>query len=194
MRKILILGGEPATGKTTLMREFIARLQEQGQPVNYGKLKALWFKQKQVFVLGIYDDQLFAGTDRLSMTVITDALKFLTHLNERPDMKHAAVVLEGDRLFNRTFIAACKAAAPTEIMALKVSEEEKHRRHVQRGDSQTASWLKSRKTKVDNLIAAFSDIVVSNNENEAQKNENLFSMLMHITPEGILSEQAQPQK
>lgn len=194
MRKILILGGEPATGKTTLMREFIANLQEQGQPVNYGKLKALWFKQRQVFVLGIYDDQLFAGTDRLSMTVITDALKFLTHLNERPDMKNAAVVLEGDRLFNRTFIAACKAVAPTEIMVLKVSEEEKHRRHIQRGDSQTASWLKSRKTKVDNLIAAFSDIVISNNENEAQKNENLFSMLRHILPEGNLSEQTELQK
>jgi hypothetical protein len=188
MRKILILAGEPATGKTTLMRDFLGSLNEQGAPVHFGKVRALWFRKNQVFVLGIYDEQVFSGTDRLSMNVITDALKFLEHMKTREDMKGASMVFEGDRLVNSRYIQACKDVCPTEIMVLRVSEEEKARRHDERLDKQTPSWLKSRKTKIENLLLQFPEATVRSNENEEQRRANLSWMVKRVFPERFSSQ------
>ena len=98
--KIIALGGEPATGKTTLMFELIKKT-DDWQIVKPEKLlDAMYSDKLKTYILGKYekDGNTFQGTDRLSMAVQPDAVKFLK------SAKDVNIIFEGDRLFNSKFI------------------------------------------------------------------------------------------
>lgn len=177
MRQIIAIGGEPATGKTSLMRGVIARLGGDNafKFFQFGLVRGMWNEKEKVLILGIYDEKTFAGTDRLSMAVINDAEKFLEQ--KFPQFDDAVMVYEGDRLFNKRYLDFCKAIAPTAIMVLTCTEELKAFRHKKRGDTQTESWLKSRKTKVEKLVAQYPETSVYKNDNEIDLSKNFFSVL-----------------
>lgn len=165
-RKIVALGGEPATGKTTVVRKLIEQLETRGafKKFDYGLLRGHCHEAERIVILGIYSPtETFAGTDRLSMAVMKDAVGFLSRARQL-GLKDYSIVFEGDRLFSSAFLKQCKLVAPTDIVIVKADALTLKRRHMQRGDSQTEAWLRSRVTKIDNISKSFSDVEYVENE------------------------------
>lgn len=149
-RQILAVGGVPATGKTTIMREFLARF-GPWESVRIGKTLVAHYNAKADFyVLGDYSDEAetFAGTDRLSMSVQAEAVDFLEKL--KPQSK---VLYEGARLFTGSFFDACqKASRGYEILEITAEPKTVSERHRVRGDKQPKTFLKTQESKVRNVV------------------------------------------
>lgn len=180
MRKLIALGGEPATGKTTIMRGIIAALTARGanwHEFKYELVRGIYCPRHRVLILGIYDDQTFAGTDRLSMAVITSAKKLLEPLKGFEDV---VCLFEGDRLFNTAFLTFAKSKVFTEIFCLKASESAKTKRHKLRGDTQSETWLQGRATKVKNILEAFPEAMVFSNEDEIEQSRAIEEIIKKI--------------
>lgn len=142
--RVIAIGGEPATGKTTIMRG----LKPGGEPFQSGKLRGTHDRARGIWWLGIYDGDTFDGTDRLSMAVQPDAEAFIEeHKGER-----GAVIFEGDRLFRGSFLSFVKERCDLSVFVIEADAEAKERRHRGRGDSQSETFLKTQRTKVANIL------------------------------------------
>lgn len=160
---ILIIGvcGEPATGKTTLMRLLMDKLGENWTKERFGVLDHL--KSGNIYVLGKYDGEDFDGTDKLSMSVINDAESFIKSLPV-----DSIVLFEGDRLFCSRFINFIQQTGKTLLIQLINSSIEEQNRRSKREDNginQSETFLKGRKTKYKNLRQEFPLIQPMNNDN-----------------------------
>ena len=75
-KRINIIGGVPATGKSALMKKIKKELK-----VDYffekDILKGYADKDKDNYIFGIYNNELFDGTDKLSMAVQPKAVEFI---------------------------------------------------------------------------------------------------------------------
>jgi dephospho-CoA kinase len=140
VNRILAVGGKPATGKTTLIRKIIRDL---GQCIKFkfGLVRGLYFEEYNLYIIGIYDKSTFSGTDKLSMAVQPDFLRFLKKV------KKARILFEGDRLFNQSLFDKVKC----EILILEVSHETELERHKTRNDNQSEKFIKSKETKIENI-------------------------------------------
>jgi pantothenate kinase len=150
MKKIIAVGGNPGSGKTTLLRAFMQPY--QWVPVKPKKLlPALYCQSLDLFVLGVYEEgEVFAGTDRLSMSVQPDATEFV---RETP----SHVLFEGDRIFNRSFLefAAGLDGTAFHMLYMDVPTGMLQERYQQRGSAQSETFLKGRATKYENLTQNF---------------------------------------
>jgi chloramphenicol 3-O-phosphotransferase len=148
MRKIIAMIGQPACGKSTIMRAFLERV-APWQEVELTKLvPSLYNKGTDTHVLGRYaKDAPFPGTDRFSMAVQPQAIQFVK------DNPTANIVFEGDRLGTQSFLEFCADQPDTEfhLMVVSVSDGTLEVRHVNRGDTQSEIFKKGRETKVSNL-------------------------------------------
>lgn len=147
MNTIIALGGEPATGKSTLTKKLMKGF---GMPKTTAEpyQKILRFHQKDnLYFFGVYDDdaQVFSGTDRLAMNVQPVAVDFVKNL------KNSVVFFEGDRLFSNSFLEVCADHADLKIIFLKANHEVLSQRHVDRQDNQPEQFLKAKKTKLNNI-------------------------------------------
>ena len=143
--KCVAIGGVPASGKTTLMRCLLSELQPKSK-FKYGLLRG--YIKNDISILGIYDkDEVFAGTDKLSMAVQKD---FDTY----KDLNHKHLLFEGDRLFTENNLVNLINTYDTRIVILQNNEAEIEARHKQRGDKQSDTFKKSRGTKVKNITAS----------------------------------------
>lgn len=113
--------------------------------------------QQKTLLIGKYEkEQVFAGTDRLSMAVQPD---FESVLNAGK----YNLVFEGDRLFiEKNLISLCRNY-DTRVIMLEAHEEELKRRHIKRADGQSITFLKSRQTKIDNIMR--NDLIKTHSEN-----------------------------
>jgi len=146
--KCVAVGGEPATGKTTMMKEFY-RLMEPTHNLKAGLLRGHVNNNTQVSLMGIYGDTgTFLGTDRLSMAVNKDFHKYLK-------MQKRHIVFEGDRLFSKDNLRLLKEYYDLRIIVLKASPKDLHQRHIIRGDNQSEVFLKGRATKIQNILDEF---------------------------------------
>jgi len=149
--KIIALGGEPATGKTTLMFELIKKT-DDWQIVKPEKLlDAMYSEKLKTYILGKYekDGNTFQGTDRLSMAVQPDAVKFLK------SAKDVNVIFEGDRLFNSKFIDSIgEVTEDYKVLILKAKDSTLDQRHIDRKDDQDDKFKNSRKTKISNIMSS----------------------------------------
>lgn len=153
--RIIALGGEPATGKSTLVTSLL-RFLSSPQPSAFCKTGLVCYHQwaeKHLIVLGDYRKAGFSGTDRLSMAVQPQAVAFLKTLSQ--DDEDWTVLFEGDRLFNVSFLEACQKFSDISCWVLTAKSHVKTDRHKQRQDQQDDIWLRGRESKVANVAKRF---------------------------------------
>ncbi len=150
MRNVIALVGEPGTGKTTLFRRFIEQYNwEIVEPVKL--VSSMYCKDTNTYILGKYEEnEVFAGTDRLSMACQPQVIDFISNSN-------ANILFEGDRLTNMKFFDFLIGLPETDvkIIVLTVPQEIMNERYSERGSEQSETFLKGRKTKINNIRSNF---------------------------------------
>jgi hypothetical protein len=176
MVRVIAMGGEPATGKTTLMFRLIS-MADDWQVVKPQKLlDAMYSKKLNLYILGKYvnDGNVFQGTDRLSMAVQPDAEKFFSELWY--ENANVNVMFEGDRLFNGKLLDKLSEWFPEslKVLVLTASHDIKEQRHVDRKDDQDDKFKNSRATKISNITGSLTlmdyiDTMVNENLDDQSK-------------------------
>ena len=146
-KQLHIIGGLPVSGKTTLMRSIREIL---GEPITKQFNLLRYEEYPNHIILGIYNGEMFDGTDKLSMAVMEDAISFLKDNKKK-------VLVEGDRLFSKKFLnGAIKLGYDVKISICKVdSFQEILNRYKKRGQMQSMSFIKGRQTKIENITGEF---------------------------------------
>ena len=144
---IIMIGGIPCSGKSTLMREIISGL---GSAENVESMKLFSCqKHNDILVLGRYaEGEPFGGTDRLSYGTIKKFREFIDQ--EHKNYKH--IIFEGDRFFRAVDIEWLLENHDAKVLILTVDAEEEARRHKERNDTQTEKWLDGRRTQIKNIM------------------------------------------
>jgi GTPase SAR1 family protein len=144
--RILAIGGEPGSGKTTLMNRVLETLKPEPK---YDQVKLVPYLQAgHIHILGKYEPgEVFAGTDRMSMAVQPEAVKFLQTLHE-----DSVVLFEGDRLFNSSFLSHCDEQYDLSIIYLSTDRHIRASRYAERGSNQDETWLRGRESKIANIL------------------------------------------
>ena len=182
--KIIAIGGEPATGKTEIIRK-IRENENKPKVKSFGLLQYEVVRSRKTIYLGRYKGHKFDGTDRLSMAVQGDAKKFMKIAENR--YSGYTIIFEGDRLFNKSFLTFLFKYQPV-IIIVATSEKIAKSRHKKREDTQKQTFLKSRKTKILNIAAKFPYIRVYNNNKEDLKNiVNLINTLIKVKKRDFIS-------
>jgi len=148
MNKLLGIIGAPGTGKTTLVREWMkSRQWSTDRPIDLLDSHV----SGDVRLLGKYqNDDVFGGTDKLSMAVQPKAVEYL-------DNPSRVTVFEGDRLTSIKFFESAKSKGfDIKIIQLTVPDSVREERYKERGSEQNETWLNGRLTKVKNVADAFS--------------------------------------
>ena len=162
---IIIIGGAPCSGKSTLTRNIISEL---GAP-EYVEPKKLFPCEKRgnALIVGKYPEgETFGGTDKMSYGAIPKFRDFI----DQEVSKHKNIILEGDRFFRSKDIEWLIENHDAKVFVLTVSGEEENRRHVERQDTQTEKWLKGRRTQIRNIMTnpmIMEDLEIRSNESDA---------------------------
>lgn len=174
--KVIAMGGEPATGKTTLIFKLI-EMADDWQVVKPQKLlDAMYSKKLNLYILGKYanDGNVFQGTDRLSMAVQPDAEKFFSELWYETGAD-TNVIFEGDRLFNGKLLDKLSEWFPNslKVLVLTAAHNIKEQRHIDRKDDQDDKFKNSRATKISNIMSSLTlmdyiDVLPNENTNHQQ--------------------------
>lgn len=168
--KITGVGGSPATGKSTLIKALIDCVKSPWNENYKSTLKWHENSTHKLIVLGDYSNKQgnFGGTDRLSMAVQPVALKAVQDWSVDPTRQGWSVLFEGDRLFNLSFISSVNGMAGVESkwiileVSAPVTDEASilDKRHTDRGDTQSKTWLRGRETKINKIRVSLSGIQV----------------------------------
>jgi broad-specificity NMP kinase len=149
-RKLIAVGGQPGTGKTTLFRKFMEG--KDWMDVAPVKLvNASYNTERDLYILGKYEEgQIFAGTDRLSMAVQPPLQEWISSHN-------CNILFEGDRIFNQSFLEFAMGLPDTELQVvyLKAPKDILEQRYRDRGSDQSEQFLRGRETKYSNLLSNF---------------------------------------
>lgn len=175
--RVFAIGGEPGSGKTTLMKEIINNFKVEPK---YDAFKLVPYLQKDnIYILGKYEEgEVFSGTDRMSMAVQPEAIKFLASLPS-----DSIVLFEGDRLFTASFLEDCLSKYDLKIIYLSTDKQIRQNRYKDRGSNQNETWLQGRETKINNIMTnmtlMFSTFKYHNNTKEDQTHilEALYNMI-----------------
>ena len=148
--KVIAIGGNPGSGKSTLMKRLIEYYTPEKK---YDAFKLVpYLQNNNIYILGKYDEgEVFSGTDRMSMAVQPEAIKFLASL---PD--DSIVLYEGDRLFTASFLEDCAEKYDLKIFHLSTSAEVREERYKERGSNQNVTWLQVRESKINNILTNMS--------------------------------------
>jgi hypothetical protein len=155
--KVIGYIGVPACGKSTKMREIISTLGE-GTIEKQGMVSYHLFPEAKSIVMGVYDEKTFSGTDRLSMAI---AVKFRDWAEKLLDEKYEDWTLywEGQRFSTSPMFEFFYKNFDTTIYLLDTPQEVLDERQNDRGNVQSASFLKGSRTRVENLAAKFPAVV-----------------------------------
>lgn len=161
--KVIYIAGVPASGKSTLFRLVRQRLFDGATEFKEGKVRGVESPDGHYKMLGVFDGSIIEGTDKLSMTVIGDAIDYVRRLEA--DSERHVVFVEGDRLFNYRFLAETRAT----LLLIDANERVLKARHADRGDTQTDTFLRSRRTKVENFVSKYNVKRIWNNTEADQQ-------------------------
>lgn len=151
---IILLIGMCGTGKTWVMEQLL-----QYYVLSHRKKigKIYYHTDNRIIVLGKYDGSMYQGSDKLSMSVMTDVDAFIQHT------KGNIIITEGDRFTNGKFIAKANP------LIIKITDDGVIGR-LRRDSKQTDRHLKSIQTRVNNIKA---DHVVINSTEALELIKNL---------------------
>ena len=148
--KVIAIFGEPGSGKSTLMKRLMDELGISREVHNDVKLVP-YHNKDNIYVLGKYEEgETFGGTDKMSMAVQPEAVKFLASRSASE-----VVLFEGDRLCTGSFLEECVDKYDTTIVYLKTNKETRTERYAERGSNQDETWLKGRESKINNIRSNF---------------------------------------
>lgn len=140
--KVVYLIGQAGSGKTTLMNTLTAGW--ESKIVN--KPFAHTVYANGLAQLGKSRDA-FGGTDALAMNVQPAVVKWLA------EASYPIVLGEGDRLGNGKFFKAVMGLGiGLQVWYLDTPSYVASQRRDERGSSQSETWLKGRRTKLNNLL------------------------------------------
>ena len=135
---IIAIGGVPASGKTTLVRKLMQGL-GKWEPYEHRLVKGHYNIEKNIYVIGIYNNDLFSGTDKLSMAVQPVFLDWV------PTTNGATIIFEGDRLFNQSLFNKYRK---TKIYVVEAMPDIIDQRRNDRATEQSIKFLKAKHTKI----------------------------------------------
>tara|TARA_R110000744_G_scaffold275082_1_gene388044 strand:+ start:3232 stop:3711 length:480 start_codon:yes stop_codon:yes gene_type:complete len=137
MKKHILIVGNCGSGKTWVMKEII---KNTGIRTNC-KFNLIRFLLKdKLCLLGKYVGDTFDGSDKLSMAVSKDFVKFKKFVDE----KDLTVICEGDRFTNKNFIQTFNP------YIIKIKDDGKKGR-IKRNSKQTEQHLKRISTRIKNV-------------------------------------------
>lgn len=143
MPELTYLIGEPGSGKSTLAAHLTRDV-----PFNEGT----WPFAHRAYRGGVFElgkrRRDFPGTDALSMSVQPVVLRWLK------DYLPPLVFGEGDRLGNKSFLAAAAGLGYNVHVYVLEGEEAAAMGRELRGSRQDAKWVQGRQTKVRNVAEA----------------------------------------
>lgn len=167
----IYLGGVPASGKSTILRRVRQNLFADAEPFQFGTARGV--ASGAFVMLGVFDGSMFEGTDKLSMSVINDALAFIRKLEG--EGRRRVVLVEGDRLLCERFLRETGAR----LLVVEASPNALATRRARRsglGHTQSETFLKAKRTKVSKLALAFHASVMTNNS-RAELERNAASLV-----------------
>lgn len=170
------LGGEPSTGKSSIMKEILKKLGE-GYDFKFDLLRGKkypYFNPKLI-VLGIYEEGvLFCGTDRLSMIAIKSIKDLVNFCVDNEVFLDYTILFEGDRFFKQNFFELLEQKQiDYSLFITKVDESILQQRRDSRADNnQSVVFLKGRRTMYSNVEQVYSNKVtlLQNNTLEDLRN------------------------
>ena len=154
--RIIGIFGEPASGKTTVMRKFISHL---GPGTVHKEGMVVYTVYHGVIVAGIYDDQVFSGTDRLSKGCGPKYREWLTSKADDPQFDDWVFYWEGERFSNYKFFNFFQAYGAT-LYYLQADPATLDARNAGRSN-QSSTWRKGMTTRMRNLRDKYHTIAVS---------------------------------
>lgn len=175
--KVIYIAGVPASGKSTLFKHVREHLFNGAVEFRKGKVRGIKNADERYIMLGVFDGSTFEGTDKLSMTVIDDAIAYIKELSALSS-RHV-VFVEGDRLFNYRFLSETKAT----LFLLDANDDVLKERHKMRGDAQTSTFLKSRRSKVENFVAKYGVKRIWNNT--VEDSDKILSIILNTSKDYI---------
>lgn len=156
--KLIALGGEPATGKTTVFRNLRDKMR-LNSTFSFGLVRSRCNKESTRIMVGVFDGTVHEGTDKLSMAVQPDFLKLLKALKKLD--RRVVVVFEGDRLFNASLF---EKAEVDELSIYILQTKNQSQNIAKRGTAQPEQFLLAKKTKVHNIMSKFPHTILNNDE------------------------------
>ena len=168
--KVIYIAGVPASGKSSLMTLVRDNLFADFKEFKHGLCRGIESADGKYKMLGVFDGSTFEGTDKLSMTVINDAIRYIKGLQQ--DKAKIVVFVEGDRLFNVRFLKETHAL----LLVIDADEQVLRMRHRERGDQQTGEFLKSRRSKLENFIRKYK--IGRNWNNTLQDQEQILTYIL----------------
>ena len=155
--KIIGYVGEPAVGKSTIMRNHIENFTSEGdgELIKEGVVVYHKYPQSKSIVMGIYDEGVFSGTDRLSKSVGPVFRAWLSEKQADAEYKDWTLYWEGERFSNSPNLDHMYSTCPSTTVHLVTAPDEiLAKRHASR-DNQDEKWLKGMKTRVGNLAKKY---------------------------------------
>ena len=148
--KIIGLIGEPAAGKSTVFRKLLAKF-GAGTVKKEGLVAYTEYPDDKVIVAGIYDEQVFSGTDRLSKGCGPKYREWLVTKNANPEWDDWTFYWEGERFSNSKFFDFFRdECSEITIYYLMADEATLNERNANRSN-QNPSWRKGMATRMRNL-------------------------------------------
>lgn len=149
--KIVGLIGEPAAGKSTVFRNFIATL-GNGTIVKEGLIVYTLYPDDNVIIAGKYEEGVtFCGTDTLSKGCGPKYREWLTAQNKDSKWDGYTFYFEGERMSNSKFFDFFfNECSDVTIYYLEADEQTLNERNANRSN-QNPSWRKGMATRMANL-------------------------------------------
>lgn len=181
MRKIIAMIGVPAVGKSTIMRRFLEASPDWKKQELVKLVPTLYNATRDLHVFGSYDPaEPFPGTDRYSMAVQPQAIKFVKETT-------GDILFEGDRLNTGTFLEFLAEQPDTDFQILVITANSSiiEERHSARADTQSETFLKGRETKIDNVRSSFllMDYIKTFEHNNSNDTNTIVEYLHQQLPE-----------
>ena len=148
--KIIGLIGEPAAGKSTVMRGLIASLGE-GVVRKEGLVVYTEFAEDKVFVAGIYDEAVFSGTDRTSKSCGPKYREWLSAKVADPEYSDWKFYWEGERFSNSKFFDFFLTLPVTPVTYYLAADETVLNERNAGRSNQNPTWRKGMATRMRNL-------------------------------------------